>query len=212
MLKQQGPVKPRSSSPIVDSIVGTLLSQHTSDVNSSRAFAALKKRWSSWDAVLDAPTDEIAATIRPGGLAEIKAPRIKQILEEIERREGSLDLTRLDALPDEEVNEYLQSLPGVGSKSTACVMCFAMNRDAFPVDTHVHRVSSRLGLVTKTSAERAQRLLTSLIPPTLRYEFHVQLIRHGRVICRAQVPICSSCVLFDLCDAGPRLLAEGRAR
>jgi endonuclease III len=197
----------------VDQVVATVLSQHTSDVNSARAFDALKARWTSWDAVLDAPTDEVAAAIRSGGLAEIKAPRIKSILAEIERREGRVDLRRLEHLQDREVDQYLQSLPGVGPKTAACVLLFSMRRPAFPVDTHVHRVTVRLGLIpSRTTADQAHDLLTPAIPPELRYEFHVQLIRHGRTVCKAGVPVCSECVLFDLCPAGPGLLAEGVAR
>lgn len=213
MLKQQGPFRPGEPAPIVDEVIGTVLSQHTSDVNSARAFESLKGRWPSWDAVLDAPTEDIAVAIRSGGLAEIKAPRIKSILVEIKRREGRVDLRRLEELPDEEVEAYLRSLPGVGPKTAACVLTFSMRRPAFPVDTHVHRVTARLGLIPpQTSADRAHDLLTPAIPPELRYEFHVQLVRHGRTVCKAGVPRCSECVLFDLCAAGPRLLAEGRAR
>lgn len=213
MLKQQGPFEPGDPVPIVDQVVSTVLSQHTSDVNSARAFGSLKKRWSSWDAVSDAPTEDIAVAIRSGGLAETKAPRIKSILAEIERREGKVDLGRLELLPDKEADAYLRSLPGVGAKTAACVLTFSMCRPAFPVDTHVHRVTARLGLIPpRTTADRAHDLLTPAIPPELRYEFHVQLVRHGRTVCKAVLPLCSECVLFDLCDAGTRLLAEGRAR
>jgi endonuclease III len=191
----------------------TVLSQHTSDINSSRAFAGLRERFGTWEQVLDAPVDEVAESIRSGGIAQVKARRIQQILAEIDRREGELGLSRLEGLSDEQVNEYLCSLPGVGPKTAACVLLFSMGRPAFPVDTHVHRVAKRLGLVEeKSSAERAQRSLEPRIPPELRYEFHMQLIRHGREVCKAVTPVCTECVLLDLCEAGPRLLAEGKAR
>lgn len=189
-----------------------MLSQHTSDVNSGRAFASLKGAFSSWDAVADASVAQIADAIRAGGLAQIKAPRIKAILETIRRDQGRVDLSFLDAWDDRRAESYLTSLPGIGTKSAACVLTFAMGRAAFPVDTHVHRVTRRLGLApANASAERVQRDLTPRIPPDVRYELHVQLIRHGRTICRARRPFCSSCSLFDLCEAGSSLLAAGEA-
>ena len=199
--------------PVIDEIVVTVLSQHTSDINSSRAFAGLRARFSEWEEVLDAPTEEVADAIRPGGIAQVKADRIQQILAEIERREGRLDLGQLSSLPDDEVNDYLCSLPGVGPKTAACVLLFSMGRDAFPVDTHVHRVTRRLGLIEdKTSAEKAQQLLEPRIPQELRYELHMQLIRHGREVCKPRIPLCTHCALFDLCEAGSKLLAAGAAR
>jgi endonuclease-3 len=190
----------------------TVLSQNTSDTNTARAFAALKERLPTWEDVLRAPVEDIADVIRPGGLADQKAPRIRRILEEIEELEGRLDLSRLHELTDQEVDEYLISLPGVGPKTAACVLTFSMGRAAFPIDTHVHRIVRRLGWIPKNlSADAAHRLLTPRIPPELRYELHMALIRHGREVCKARSPRCSDCVLFDLCDEGPRLLAAGEA-
>ena len=190
----------------------TVLSQNTSDTNTARAFAALKERLPTWEDVLRAPVEDIADVIRPGGLADQKAPRIRRILEEIEEREGRLDLSRLHELTDQEVDEYLISLPGVGPKTAACVLTFSMGRAAFPIDTHVHRIVRRLDWIPENvSAAAAHRLLTPRIPPELRYELHMALIRHGREVCKARSPRCSDCVLFDLCDEGPRLLAAGEA-
>jgi endonuclease-3 len=193
-------------------LIVTVMSQHTSDVNRDRAYGRLRERFPSWEQVVDAPVEEVADAIRPGGIADVKARRIQEILGEIERRESGLDLDRLNELPDVEVVDYLCSLPGVGPKTAACVLVFAMGRDAFPVDTHVHRVVTRLGLAPSGSAEAAHRLLEPAIPPELRYELHVQLIRHGREICKPRLPLCSQCVLFDLCEAGPNLMASGDAR
>ncbi len=190
-----------------------MLSQATSDVNSGRAFAGLKARFSSWEEVLHAPTPEVADAIRSGGIADVKARRIQEILTVIEEREHMLDLSRLHDLSDEEVYHYLCSLPGVGPKTSACVLLFSMGRDAFPVDTHVHRVAIRLGLIgPKVSAQAAHSMLGRRVPPELRYPFHMGLIRHGRTVCRPRVPLCSECALFDLCDSGPDLLASGKAR
>ena len=191
----------------------TVLSQHTSDSNTERAFAGLKQRYSVWSQVVAADPTEVADAIRPGGLADTKAVRIQAILSTIEEREGSLDLARLNELDDDEVDAYLVSLPGVGPKTSACVLLFSMGRDAFPVDTHVHRVALRLGLVpAETTADRAHRLLLPAIAPELRYELHMQLIRHGREICKAARPLCTECTLFDLCESGPQLLASGVTR
>jgi endonuclease III len=199
--------------PAVDELVMTVLSQHTSDLNTARAFKSLKQRWPDWQSVRDADPTELADVIRSGGLADTKSVRIQQILAEIEEREGAIDLARLNELDDVEVERYLVSLVGVGPKTAACVLLFSMGRDAFPVDTHVHRVTIRLGLVEpKATAEQAHRLLLPGIPPELRYEFHMQLIRHGREVCKPARPVCSECVLFDLCAAGPDLMARGVAR
>jgi endonuclease-3 len=190
----------------------TVLSQHTSDVNTARAFSGLKQRFPTWQSVRDADPAEVADAIRSGGLADTKSVRIQRILGEIEEREGRIDLRRLNKLDDEEVERYLVSLPGVGPKTAACVLVFSMGRHAFPVDTHVHRVTRRLGLIPeKATAEQAHRLLQPGIAPELRYEFHMQLIKHGREICKATRPLCSECVLFDLCAAGPDLMARGIA-
>ena len=191
----------------------TVLSQHTSDLNTARAFRSLKNRWPTWRAVRDADPTEVAGAIRSGGLADTKSVRIQRILAEIEEREGKIDLGRLNGLDDHEVERYLVSLPGVGPKTAACVLLFSMGRNAFPVDTHVLRVAVRLGLIPpKATANAAHRLLRPGIAPEIRYEFHMQLIRHGREVCKATRPLCSDCVLFDLCATGSDLLASGAAR
>lgn len=191
----------------------TVLSQHTSDTNTARAFAGLKERFADWAQVIGADPTEVADAIRSGGLADTKAVRIQAILATIKGREGSLDLARLNDLDDDEVDAYLVSLPGVGPKTAACVLLFSMGRDAFPVDTHVHRVAIRLGLVpAETTADRAHRLLLPAIAPELRYEFHMQLIRHGREICKAARPLCTECTLLDLCESGPEFIAAAIAR
>jgi endonuclease-3 len=199
----QGTFRPKPRLPVIDEIVATVLSQHTSDVNSGRAFAQLKERFPSWDQVLDAPPAEVADAIRCGGIADQKARRIQQILAAISEREGRIDLGRIHDLDDAAARAYLESLPGVGPKTAACVLTFAMGRAAFPVDTHVHRVATRLGwLPAKTAADRAHRLLGPVVPADIRYDLHVAMISHGRTVCRAQRPRCGACVLNDLCAYG----------
>jgi endonuclease-3 len=208
--RQQGPFTPKPRLAALDELVATVLSQHTSDVNSGRAFATLKCRFPSWREVLEAPTEEVADAIRSGGIADQKAVRIQRILAEIERREGRIDLSRLEALDDGEVEAYLTNLPGVGPKTAACVLLFSMGRAAFPVDTHVHRVTARLGWVPPSaSAERAHQLLSRRVPADVRYDLHLALVDHGRAVCRAQRPRCGCCVLRDLC-AYPAPPAPGR--
>jgi endonuclease-3 len=195
-----GPFVPKPRLPIIDELVATVLSQHTSDRNSERAFAQLKARFPDWGQVLDAARDEVADAIRSGGIADQKARRIQQILAAIEAREGRIDLGRLYELDDAAVEEYLTSLPGVGPKTAACVLVFSMGRAAFPIDTHVHRVAARLGWIPpKATAEQAYRLLAPRVPAEIRYDLHVALISHGRTVCRAQRPRCEICVLRKAC-------------
>jgi endonuclease III len=203
----QGPFVPKPRLPVIDEIIATVLSQHTSDRNSERAFAQLKDLLPTWEQVLEAPVGQVADAIRCGGLAEVKARRIRQILAAIAEGEGRIDLSRLDDLDDAAVFEYLTSLPGVGPKTAACALAFSMGRAAFPVDTHVHRIVTRLGWIPPgTGAEAAYRILNPRIPADIRYDLHLALITHGRTVCRAQRPLCDRCVLRDLCGfptAGP---------
>jgi endonuclease III len=200
---QQGRFVPGTVLPVIDELVATVLSQHTSDINSGRAFARLKERFPSWEQVADAPAGEVADAIRCGGIADQKARRIQRILAVIEQREGRIGLDRLHDVGDAAAAGYLESLPGVGPKTAACVLVFALGRAAFPVDTHVHRVATRLGwLPAKTAADKAHRLLAPRVPADIRYDLHVAMVTHGRTVCRAQRPGCDRCVLRDLCDFG----------
>jgi endonuclease-3 len=199
-------VPPRRSDPL-EELTLTVLSQHTSDVNAERAFGMLRAAFPSWEDVVRAPTHSVVDAIRSGGLADTKAPRIQAILREIEDRRGAFDLSYLAGLSDEEARAELVSLPGVGPKTAAVVLSFSLGRDAMPVDTHVHRVTARLGLVPpKISAERADRILHELVPQGLRTPLHVALIRLGREICKAPTPRCAICPLRDICPTAPRYL------
>jgi endonuclease III len=196
----QGPFVPKPRLPILDELVATVLSQHTSDLNSERAFAQLKAAFPDWDQVLAAPPEAVADAIRSGGIADQKARRIQQILAAIQAREGRIDLSRLHELDDKAVEDYLTSLPGVGPKTAACVLVFSMGRAAFPIDTHVHRVATRLGWIPpKTTAEQAHRILAPAVPPEIRYDLHLALITHGRQVCQAQRPRCPECLLRTEC-------------
>jgi endonuclease-3 len=188
---------------VLDELVATVLSQHTSDRNSERAFASLKERFPTWEGVLAAPAGAVADAIRMGGIADQKAARIQRILAIVAEREGRLDLSRLHDLDDAAVEAYLTSLPGVGLKTAACVLAFSMGRAAFPVDTHVHRVATRLGWVpASATAARAHELLRELVPPDIRYDLHLALIAHGRSVCAARRQACEACVICPRCACG----------
>ena len=200
--REQGPFRPRPRLPVLDELVATVLSQHTSDRNSERAFASLKERFAAWEDVRAAPAAAVADAIRMGGIADQKAVRIQRILAMVDEREGRLDLSRLHELDDAEIEAYLTSLPGVGPKTAACVLTFSMGRPAFPVDTHVHRVARRLGWVPeRATAEQAHTALRDLVPADIRHDLHVALIAHGRRVCHARRPDCPACVLRELCPA-----------
>ncbi len=193
------PPPPRRLPPL-DELVLTILSQNTNDTNRDRAYADLRRTFPTWDDVADAPIGAIARAIRSGGLAPTKSPRIKAVLRAIRDRGLPLDDRALRRIRHDRLWDLLVGLPGVGPKTAACVLLFSLDRPYFPVDTHVHRVSIRLGLVPpKSGAVAAQNALQAIIPPAEVYEVHMNLIRHGRHVCVAQRPICSECVLADLC-------------
>ena len=195
--------------PPVDELVFTVLSQNTADVNTERTFAALKARFPDWSAARDASAEEIEETIALGGLAHTKAPRIKRILAAISAPGGAPDLGVLGEMTDAEAQDYLVRLPGVGPKTAACVLMFSFNMPIFPVDTHIHRIAIRLGLVPpESSAADVQRILTPMIAPRDRYAMHILLIAHGRKTCRAQSPKCEWCGLIDLCPYGRRVASS----
>lgn len=201
LLEAYGQPRRSNSLPPLDQLVGTILSQNTNDVNRDRAFRRLRQHFPSWDQVRDAPEDEVIEAIRPAGLANQKGPRIQKALLRITEERGKLALDFLAGMPLDEARAWLMSLDGVGPKTAAIVLLFSLDRPAFPVDTHVHRVSRRLGLIDeRTSAEKAHQLLEAAIPPQWYYAFHLNVIRHGRQVCQARRPKCEMCVLNDLCD------------
>jgi endonuclease-3 len=198
--EEYGRVEPRPHGDAVSELALTLLSQHTSDHNSGRAFHRLLEHFEDWDAIVAAPTAEVEEAIRPGGLAQTKAPRLQQLLAEVRERADGYDLPFLQTMPIDEAKAWLQALPGVGPKTAACVLLFALGRPALPVDTHVERVAKRLGLVPpKMAAAKAHDALEALLEPEQMYAFHVDLIQHGRRTCHARSPNCEACVLRARC-------------
>ena len=209
-----GPLDPPRRADPLDELILTVLSQNTSDVNSGRAFDAMRERWPTWEGLDGADPSELAQTIRSGGLSNVKAPRILAILAEIRDREGgALDLSWMRDARTDRVREYLVSLPGVGPKTAACVLAFSLGRPALPVDTHVLRVARRLGFVApRTDAAHAQDTLELMVPPRLRVPMHVGMIRLGRKVCRAGRPRCQACPLADLCPTAPTVSSPTRAK
>ena len=181
-------------------LVHIILTQNTSDANSDRTYAALSAAYPSWERLALAPPGDIADVIRMGGLADIKAARIVDALRRIEADFGCMTLDALDAVDATDAFSYLTSLPGVGPKTAACVLLFAMGRPVFPVDTHVHRVSNRVGLVATANPAATQALLMPAVPADIVYQLHMNMVTHGRKTCKAGRPACDRCLLQPECD------------
>jgi endonuclease III len=196
-----GAPEPRWGLDPLDVLIETILSQSTTNANSDRAFGSLKRRFATWETARRARVTSIEAAIRSGGLARQKSVRIKELLNQIHSRRGSLDLSFLNTAPLEEAKEFLASFKGVGPKTVACTLLFACNRAVFPIDTHIFRVARRLGLIpAKCSDEVAHSLMGEMIPRKRYFETHVNLIRHGRRVCRPRDPLCEQCCLVDYCE------------
>lgn len=195
-----GKPKPELGLDPLDVLIGTILSQATSDTNSYRAFEKLKQRFPTWEQARRAPVTSIEAAIRSGGLARQKSVRIKNLLKEIHRQRGSLDLSFLRNAPLDHAKKFLGSFKGIGPKTVACTLLFACNRPVFPVDTHIFRIARRLALIPqRCSDEQAHEMMEQIIPASRYFEVHVNLIRHGRRLCRPRDPLCEECPLVEYC-------------
>ena len=192
----------------VGELVRTILSQNTTDKNSLKAYADLQEAYPTWEDILVADELAIADVIRSGGLANIKAKKIKKALAEIMKQRGSIDLEFLADYELGKAKDYLISLDGVGPKTAACVLIFSFNFPIIPADTHVHRLSNRIGVVDGSSREKTQELLQDEIPDKDKYSFHLNLIEHGRQVCKAKNPICFNCFLQDICDYYQEILPK----
>ncbi len=191
----------REPLPAIDELVSTILSQNTNDVNRDRAFQSLRQRLPSWQDVMNAPDEEIIDAVRIAGLANQKGPRIKAVLNQIFEETGSLDLSFLADLPIEDARNWLLRFKGVGRKTAAIVLQFALGRPAFPVDTHIYRVSGRLGLRPGgMDVEKTHMLMEDLIDPADYYNGHLNLIRLGREVCHPRKPDCPACPVREFCS------------
>jgi endonuclease-3 len=206
LLKAYGEPTWRDRKPPVDELVSTILSQNTNDLNRDRAFETLRARLPTWEAVRDAPRRQVVRAIRVAGIANQKGPRIQAALRAISNERGRIELDFLRDMPAEAVREWLLHINGVGPKTAAIVMQFALDLPAFPVDTHIHRVAGRIGLrPPKAGRERTHQILAELFAPETYYAAHLNLIRHGREVCKAGRPRCEQCSLTDLCEYYARL-------
>jgi endonuclease-3 len=186
----------------LDELIVTVLSQNTSDRNSDAAMDRLKAAFPGWNDAADAPLARIADAVRPAGLHRRKAKHIRAILRTIRLDRGRIDLGFLRRWPTDRIRAYLRRLPGVGPKTAACVLLFSLRRPVLPVDTHVHRISRRLGFIgPRVTAEQAHNLLADIVPSAKVYSFHVLLIEHGRKICHARRPDCPACALARICPS-----------
>lgn len=197
-----GEMRWRPHRDAIAELILTILSQHTSDTLSGRAFAELIARFPDWDAIRMAPLRSVRDAVQGAGLADTKAPRIKAVLQRVLDERGGFNLDFLANLPLTDAKAWLLDLPGVGPKTAACVLLFALGLPALPVDTHVYRVARRLGLLPpKMSAEQAHAHLEAMVPAESVYAFHIGLIKHGRHVCHAQRPRCGDCVFADICPS-----------
>jgi endonuclease-3 len=202
LLAFYGPPRRQRRLDPVGTLIAAILSQHTTDANSDRAYTNLRARFPTWEAVRDAPLEVVAEAIRPAGLAAQRAPRIRAVLRAIPEEGGRPSLEFLRRWPVERAKAWLRALPGIGPKTAAIVLLFGLGRPAFPVDTHVYRVARRIGLLPPgVSQEAAHDWMERLVPPERYAAFHLLLVRHGRRICRAQGPRCGVCPVRGLCTA-----------
>ena len=193
----------RNPLPAIDELVSTFLSQNTNDVNRDRAFDSLRAKFPTWEAVRDAPEVEVIEAVRIAGLANTKGPNIKRALQEISEERGELNLDFLKGMPVEDARAWLTNFKGVGPKTAAIVLLFSLGMPAFPVDTHVYRITGRVGLrPEKISVEKAHPHLESVFPPETYYAAHLNIIRLGREICKARKPNCEVCPLLAICNYG----------
>lgn len=184
----------------LESLIKTILSQNTSDVNADRAFANLRGALPTWQAVMEAPEGDVADSIRAGGLANIKAPRIQALLRSVKAAHGALDLSDLSRMDPAEAREYLESFHGVGRKTAACVLLFALQQPVFPVDTHCLRIGKRLRLLAPScGADAAHEVFDRVVPDECKLELHVSMVRHGRARCRPSKPDCDGCPVARFC-------------
>jgi len=197
----------RNPLPAIDELVSTILSQNTNDLNRDRAFNSLRAKFGTWEEVRDADPPDVVNAIRPAGLANQKGPRIQQVLRSITEERGNLDLAFLGELPVDEARAWLTKFNGVGPKTAAIVLCFSLGKPAFPVDTHIYRVTGRIGLrPERMTVEQAHPHLESLFPPETYYAAHLNIIRLGREICTARKPYCEKCPVVKLCDYGMNVM------
>lgn len=203
LMKKFGEPIWRNPLPAIDELVSTILSQNTNDINRDRGFDTLREKFPTWEEVRDAPEKEIIEAVRIAGLANQKGPRIQKVLQQISDERGELDIGFLKEMPLDEAHAWLTRFKGVGPKTAAIVLLFSLGMPSFPVDTHIYRVTGRIGLCPeKMTVEQAHPYLEGIFPPETYYAVHLNIIRLGREICKARKPECTACPLVEVCDYG----------
>ena len=203
LMKKFGEPIWRNPLPAIDELVSTILSQNTNDVNRDRGFDTLRAKFPTWEEVRDAPENEVIEAVRIAGLANQKGPRIQKVLGQISDERGELDIEFLKEMPLDEAHAWLTRFNGVGPKTAAIVLLFSLGMPSFPVDTHIYRVTGRIGLrPEKMTVEKAHPYLEGIFPPETYYAGHLNIIRLGREICKARKPACAACPLVKICDYG----------
>jgi len=198
--REYGIPKRERNADLLDVLVQTILSQNTNDRNRDRAYRRLKSKFPRWRDILNGKREVVVEALRPGGLARQKAKRIVDILQWLRKREGKVSLTFLKRMGEEEIKETLGGLKGIGPKTVHCLLLFGLGREAFPVDTHILRVGKRLGFIPQEiDAERAHSWMGPLVPEGKALSLHVNLIRHGRSVCKPKNPRCTNCFLKEEC-------------
>ena len=211
--KEYGPFEWEPRYTPASELVYTVLSQHTSDVNSKRAFENLMKTFGSLQAIADAEVPQIEDAIRTAGLFRVKAPRIKAVLNQVLEEVGSFDLSFLRDMPLDEAKAWLRKLDGIGPKTAAIILCFSLGMPAMPVDTHIYRVAKRLGYIgPKVTADQAHDILEPMVPPDDVFRFHLYVINHGRRVCKALRPLCDRCVLAWGCPSRSKFQRPAKSR
>jgi endonuclease-3 len=206
---EYGPKRNSRSRDALDELVLTILSQQNSSASTREVFAELKRRFPTWEAADAAPAEAIEDAIRSGGLARMKAARIKSLLAAIREERGSFDLSFLKRMPADDALAYLTRFKGVGPKTARCTLLFTFGTAVFPMDVHIFRILGRLGLLDpRWTDERAHREAAALVPAGKHYSAHVNLIVHGRKVCRPTAPRCDVCCLIDYCPSGQTRLLE----
>jgi endonuclease-3 len=195
-----GHLPKHSKSDPLDVLIATMLSQNTTDKTSYIAFQNLKKRYKNWEEVLTSPIKKVRDAIRVCGLTNQKSKSIRTLLKGLKRKYDSMSLDFIKKLSNDEIYQELLKYDGVGIKTVSCVLAFGLGRDVFPVDTHVHRLANRLGLVRTKSPDKTFEQLQKIVPDGKKFLLHTMLIKFGRKICRAKNPLCGKCVLYDLCE------------
>ncbi|MFB6182802.1 MAG: endonuclease III [Candidatus Nanohaloarchaea archaeon] len=200
LISEYGEPEPPKDQTDIDYLIETILSQNTNDKNRDKAFNNLKDKYDNYKEIEEADRDELTDTIRIAGLGPTKAERIQKCLTQIREDKGEYTLEFLENKSVEEGKDYLSDLPGIGPKTAAIILCFYFGKPVMPVDTHVHRVSKRLGLVPKNSSRtKSHNVLENKVPDDIKYEFHRLLITHGRKVCTARNPSCNKCILSESC-------------